>query len=315
MAEKKYSRSTEKEKGSRLPLFVLGFFVLGFCFLLFALVISVVLEGPLAGDCVGVVELNGEISADSYETTMFTEGTYGSYDISQKIMELNENENVAAVLLVINSPGGSVVASDEIFRAVDSLDKPTVSYFREVAASGGYYVATPSDYIISEPNALTGSIGTAMYLTDFSELAKMVGVRDVVVKSGEMKDMGNPMRNMTEDEEALLQELVDEAFAQFKSIVMEKREGKLKQPYFNEVLDGRVLSAKMALRAGLVDELGSRETALMKAADLGGIEYEKASDIPVCVVRTKPEAAGLFDMKSFIGGIFASETSPSLQYR
>ncbi|MBD3398436.1 signal peptide peptidase SppA [Candidatus Micrarchaeota archaeon] len=317
MAEKKYMRSGKGREGNgtKLPYIVLAFFGLGFLSLLLVALFSLLLEGPLVGDCVAVVELNGEITTTSASASMFTEGSYGSYELSQKIKDLNGREEVGAVLLVVNSPGGSVVASDEVYRAVDSLEKPTVAYFREVAASGGYYVSVPSDYIISEPNAMTGSIGTVMYLTEFSELAKMAGIKDVVVKSGEMKDIGNPLRNLTEEEHDLLYDLVMESFQDFKSKITDQRGDKLKYPYFNEVLDGRVLSGRMALQAGLVDELGSRDDALLKAAELAGMEYESASDIEVCMVRTSPEPAGLFDMASFIDGISASGSTPSLEYR
>ncbi len=316
MTERNYSRtSKENKEGTKLPYLVLAFFTLGFIALVVIALVSIAFEGPFMGECVAVVELNGEITTESMPASIFSEGTYGSYELSRKIQALNEREEIGAVLLVVNSPGGSVVASDEIYRAVDSLDKPTVAYFREVAASGGYYVSTPADYIISEPNALTGSIGTIMYLTEFSELADKIGVRDIAVKSGEMKDIGNPLRNMTEEEYALLHELVMESFQDFKSRITTHRGDRLKYPYFNEVLDGRVISGRMALQAGLVDELGSREDALMMAADLAGIEYESALDIETCTIRTTPESAGLFDMHSLLDGIFAADTMPSLQYR
>jgi protease-4 len=320
MAESRYSRGSGREKGcparsGKLPYIILGFFTAGFVVLVLAAVISLALEGPILGQCVAVVEINGEITTESSVPSMFTDGSYGSYELSQKIRHLQDQDEVAAVLLVVNSPGGSVVASDELYRAVDSLEKPTVAYFREVAASGGYYVSVPSDYIISEPNALTGSIGTVMYLTEFSELAENIGIRDVVIKSGEMKDIGNPMRNITDEERALLTDVVLDSFADFKSKIAEHRGDKLNYPRFNQALDGRVLSGRMALEAGLVDELGSRDEALTKAADLAGIEYESASDIEVCMVRTKPESAGLFDMHSLLDGLFASSPSPSLQYR
>ena len=319
MAERKYSRSAGegKSKGneSRLPYIILGFFAVGFFVLVIAALLSLSFDGPILGECVAVVELNGEITTESIPSSMFSDGAYGSYELSRKIISLDEQEEIAAVLLIVNSPGGSVVASDELYRAVDSLEKPTVSYFREVAASGGYYVSVPSDYIVSEPNALTGSIGAVMYLMEFSELAETIGIKDVVVKSGEMKDIGNPLRNMTEEEHALLSAVVMESFQDFESKITDHRGDKLNYPRFNLALDGRVLSGRMALEAGMVDELGSRDDALMKAADLAGLEYESASDIEVCKVRTRPEAAGLFDMHTFLDGALASSPFPSLQFR
>ncbi|MBN2121953.1 signal peptide peptidase SppA [Candidatus Micrarchaeota archaeon] len=302
-----YSRTGGKKTGkSRLPLFILGFFGIGFLLLIVLAVASLAFEGPLVGKCVGVVEIEGEITTESVASSMFSDGSYGSYELGQRISALNSRDEVASVLFVINSPGGSVVAGDELYRAIDSLNKPRVSYFRETAASAAYYIATPTDYIISEPNALTGSIGVVMYGYSFGELAKRLGIEDVVIKSGEMKDIGNPMRNMTEGERALLQGAVNEIFENFKDTVRENRGSKLNYALFAEALDGRVLTGRMALDTGLVDEVGSRQDAIIKAAELGGIEYESVEDIELCEIRTKPEAAGLFDMGTMIGGVLGS---------
>jgi protease IV len=307
MEGNKYSRAgSEKKKKSKLPLFVLGFFGIGFLLLILLAIISLALEGPLVGKCVGVVGIDGEITTVSSASSIFSDGSYGSYELGERIGALNSRDEVASVLFVINSPGGSVVAGDELYRAIDSLNKPRVSYFRESAASAAYYIATPTDYIISEPNALTGSIGVVMYSYNFGELARRLGIEDVVVKSGEMKDIGNPMRNMSESEQALLQDAVDEIFANFRSTVEENRGDKLNHALYTEALDGRVLTGRMALDAGLVDAVGSREDAIVKAAELGGIEYESIEDIELCEIRTKPEAAGLFDMASMLGRMLSS---------
>lgn len=308
MVQRTYVRDSGKKKGSRLPYFVFGFFALGFIALIIIAFAGLAMNGPLGGDCVAVVEINGAITTDSVPSSMFSEGVYGSYEISRQISSLNDKDEVKSVLLVVNSPGGSIVASDEIYRAVDSLEAPTVAYFREMAASGGYLVSLPSDYIISEPNALTGSIGVIMYLYQFGELADKLGIEEVVIKSGEMKDIGNPMRNMTQEEYALLEEAAMEMFDDFESRVRAQRGERLNNALFAQALDGRVLTGRMALKAGLVDELGSREDALMKAADLGGIEYGSVSDITVCRVRTSPEPAGLFDVGSLMQEFFASSS-------
>ncbi|MFP3949576.1 MAG: signal peptide peptidase SppA [Candidatus Micrarchaeia archaeon] len=316
MSDNKYIHRKQTEgKGIKFPYLVLAFLTLGFLAMIISVFISMASKGPVFGKCVAVVEINGEITAQSSPTSMFADGSLGSYEISKRISALNEREDVSSVLFVVNSPGGSVVAADEIYRSVDSVEKPVVAYFRETAASGGYYIAAPADYIVSEPNTLTGSLGTVMYLAEFSELAKELGIRDVVIKSGEMKDMGNPMRNMTKEEEALLQDVVEEAFQHMESNIEEQRGDALIYPEFNKVLDGRVLSGRMALEAGLVDELGSRDDALLKAAELGGVRAESPSDVEVCMIKTKPEAAGFFDMSSFISGIFSEEQTPSLSYR
>jgi len=319
MNASRYSRKEpEKKSGeNKIPYFALALISLGFIAVFVAAVLSVSsATQPLFGKCVAVVEIEGVLTTASTPSTMFSEGTYGSYDIAKKIEALGGREDVGAVLLVVNSPGGSVVAADEIYDAVDSLDKPKVAYFREVAASGGYLISAPADYIISEPNALTGSIGVILELYEVSGLMEKIGVSSTPVKSGEMKDIGSPFRNMTAEEEALLGDAVNETFQQFVSTIREERAGKLNAELFNQALDGRVLTGRMAKKAGLVDELGSRDDALAKAADLGGIEYESVSDIPVCMVATRPQSAGLFDMSSFIDGLKGQGiTRVSLNYR
>jgi protease-4 len=155
-----------------------------------------------------------------------------------------------------------------------------------------------------------------MELYEVSGLLQTLGVSSTPVKSGEMKDIGSPFRNMTAQEQALLGDAVNETFQQFVSTVRKDRAGKLNAELFNQALDGRVLTGRMAKKAGLVDELGSRDSALAKAADLGGIKYESVSDIPVCAVSTKPQSAGLFDMSSFIDGLKSQGvTQVSLNYR
>lgn len=319
MNESKYSRKETEKKSAenKIPYYALALISLGFIAVFVAVLVSVSSSTqPLFGKCVAVVEIDGVLTTASTPSTMFSEGTYGSYDIAKKIESLDSREEVASVLMVVNSPGGSVVAADEIYDAVDALDKPKVAYFREVAASGGYLISAPTDYIISEPNALTGSIGVILEIYEVSGLLQTLGVSSTPVKSGEMKDIGSPFRNMTAQEQALLGDAVNETFQQFVSTVRKDRAGKLNAELFNQALDGRVLTGRMAKKAGLVDELGSRDTALAKAADLGGIEYASVSDIPVCAVSTRPQSAGLFDMSSFIDGLKGQGiTQVSLNYR
>ncbi len=319
MNEQKYPRKEpEKKSGqNKIPYFALALITLGFIVVFAAALLSISSSTePLFGKCVAVVEIDGTLTTESTPSTVFSEGTYGSYDIAKKIEELDSRDDVGAVLFVVNSPGGSVVAADEIYDAVNNLNKPKVAYFREVAASGGYLISTPADYIISEPNALTGSIGVILETYDVSGILERVGVSSNPIKSGDMKDMGSPFREMTPQEEALLGDAVRETFQQFVSTIKEQRGSKLNTQLFNQALDGRVLTGRMAKKAGLVDELGSRDTALAKAADLGGVEYKSVSEIPICKVETKPQSAGLFSMASFIDSLRGqSGTQISLNYR
>lgn len=312
-----YRRKGEKEKPGKknYSLYIMVAFIsLGFIFLMiFGLVaLASGTKNPF-GKCVGVVEINGEITTADATSSLFSAGSAGSYEISKKIEKINERDDVAAVLLVVNSPGGSVVGTNEIYRAVDGLKKPKVAYFREVAASGGYYIATPADYIVSEPDALTGSIGVIMSTYEVSELFQKLGINEVAIKSGEMKDIGTPFRNMTEAEKELLGAAVQEIFEEFKGVILEHRGDKINRAMFDEITDGRVLTGRMALAAGLVDAVGSREDALKKAAELGGIQYE--GEVPTCEIDVSSTQAGLFSMGSILGGAESQGSGYKVEYR
>ncbi|MFA5412808.1 MAG: signal peptide peptidase SppA [Candidatus Micrarchaeia archaeon] len=266
------------------------------------------------GKCVAVVEINGLITTEDTPASLFSEGMSGSYEISKRIEGIGKRDDVGAVLFVINSPGGTIVASDEIYRAIDGLEKPRVAYFREVAASGGYYIATPADYIVSEPNALTGSIGVIMTTYDASGLFEKIGVGENNIQSGAMKDMGTPSRNLTEEERAVLGDIVQQAFRQFNSTVIENRGDRLNRAKYNEVLDARVITGRTALEVGLVDAVGSRDDAIRKAAELGGIEYE--GDLPpVCEVDVSGVQPGLLSVSGLLRELTLGGSGYHLEYR
>jgi protease-4 len=198
---------------------------------------------------------------------------------------------VKAILLEVNTPGGSIVGSREMFEALNESRKPKVSYFREVAASGGYYVAMGTGYIVSNPDALTGSIGVRMTASEMSGLFRKIGYNVTVVTSGEMKDMGDPSRPLTPAEVEVLQSIVDQAFSEFKSLVAESRGDRLDSAGFETVLDGRVITGLQARRIGLVDQVGNRRDALRKAAELAGMEYDGDAP-PVCAISARQGILG-----------------------
>ena len=277
-------------------LLLLGVFAIFIAILVFS-----VISNSLMGKCVAVVNIDGEITTASSPQSLFSSFSPGSEDIARTVKALNSRDDVGAVLFVINSPGGGVVATREIYDAVKELDKPKVSYFREMAASGGYYVATATDYIVSEPLALTGSIGVRMTLNDLSGLLDKIGVNFTEIKSGEQKDMGSPYRPMTAEERQVLQTLVDEIFEDFKSAVVSGRGEKLDMAKFNKILDARVVSGKQAKEIGLVDELGNKGDAIMAAARLANITDENPR---ICQIQISSSASsGLFDTSALIQAI------------
>lgn len=224
-------------------------------------------------ECVGVVEINGVISTETSSGGLFGTPTIGSDDVVSQIREAESRSDIKAVVFEVNSPGGSVVASKEIYEAVRDMKKPRVAYFREVAASGAYYISAGADYIVTEPDALTGNIGVIATFEDMSGLFEKLGVNYTIFKSGELKDMGSPTRPATEKEKEIMMGIINEIFDEFKKVVMEGRGRRLNMEKFEEVLDGRILTGRQALAVGLVDELGNREEALKLAARLGNMSY------------------------------------------
>jgi protease-4 len=304
------------EKPNNLALLgIAAFFIVAFLFLVGAFFVFSNHSSNLVGKCVAVVTLDQEITTQSSPPSLFSSGIVGSDEIASTLRNLNRRNDVGSVLLVVNSPGGSVVATREIYDAYKSLKVPKVSYFREVAASGGYYVGSAGDYIISEPNALTGSIGVITTFSDLSSLFEKIGYNVSVIKSGPYKDIGSPSREMTSSEREIIQQIVSEIYLEFKGVVEQNRRGKLNMALFQNATDGRVMSGRGALNYGLVDQIGTKYDALEKAASLANISYDSVEDIRVCPVQFENSGGSLFGVESFISKFYSTSSSPSLNYR
>jgi protease-4 len=268
---------------------------------------------PIEG-CVGVVEIQGPIITNDVSPSLLSDGMKGSETIAAEIESADKRADVKSVLVLIDSPGGSVVASRQIYDALSSLNKSSVSYINEVGASGGYYVAAGTDYIISNPDALTGSIGARATFYDFTGLFDKLGMNETTIKTGEMKDIGSQARPMTPQEREVLQVIINESFYEFRSAVEKSRGGHLDRAGFEKVLDARVLSGRQAKKIGLVDELGNKKAAIMKAAKEGGI---KSEDPPLCYLASTKGRGGL--LGSFSADVdkllAASGNVPRLSYQ
>ena len=199
-----------------------------------------------------------------------------SKDIIEELREHRENKSVKAILLRIDSPGGAVAPSQEIYTEVlkirDEGKKKIVTSMGSVAASGGYYIASASDKIVANPGSVTGSIGVILELANISGLMKKVGVESVVIKSGKFKDVGSLFRTMMPEERELLQGVIDDTYDQFVEAVSVGR-GINKEDLI-PIADGRVFTGRQAKKLGLVDELGSMQDAVKITADLAGIKGE-----------------------------------------
>lgn len=244
-------------------------FILVICVAIIAYLLFTI---SLPTDCVGVIEINGVITTTGGSGGFLSPPYSSSKEIVELIGEAQRREEVKAVLFEINSPGGSVVASREIYEAIKELKKPKVSYFREIAASGAYYISVPSDFIISNPNTITGSIGVRATFEDLSGLFENIGINITTIKSGKMKDMGDITRPITEEEKKVVEEIVKEIFEEFKDVVKEGRKGKLNEAEFEKILDARILTGRQAKKIGLVDDIGTEKSAIKKAAELGSLE-------------------------------------------
>ena len=199
----------------------------------------------------------------------------GADYIAGRLKALRKNPHIKAVVLRINSPGGTVGAIQEIHSEVLELKKEgkkVVASLGDIAASGGYYIASAADEIVANPGTLTGSIGVLMGITNLEGLFGKLGIEIETIKSGNYKDIGSASRKLTEEERKLLQELVDSAYEQFLEAVKEGRAGVMPEEKIEEVCDGRIMTGKQAKGIGLVDELGNLEDSIRTAAQLAGIE-------------------------------------------
>lgn len=194
--------------------------------------------------------------------------------VVEKLVKLRKNEKVKAIVLRIDSPGGGVGPAQEIFAEVKKAqkEKKVLVSMGSVAASGGYYIACAADKILANPGSITGSIGVIVESLNVEELLRKLGLRSMVVKSGKHKDLGSPMRPMSEEEKKLLQGVLDSVHEQFIRAVAEGR--KLPVEKVRELADGRIFSGEQARELGLVDELGNLEDTLALAATLAGIQGE-----------------------------------------
>lgn len=212
------------------------------------------------GEKVGVIVIRGVIA--------------NPQPILTHLKEFRNNKDVKAIVLRIDSPGGGVGPSQEIYEEVKKTSrlKKVVASLGAIGASGGYYVAAAADHIMANPGTITGGIGVIIEFANFEELFKKIGVSAFVLKSGEFKDMGSPLRQMTNAEKKLLQGFVDNVHQQFVTAVAEGR--KMPEEKVRGIADGRILSGEQAQKLGFLDSLGNMEDAIALAAKLGGIKGE-----------------------------------------
>lgn len=193
--------------------------------------------------------------------------------VVERLRAAAEDPAVKAVVLLIDSPGGGITASDIIYHRVKELGesgKVVVAAFEDLAASGGYYVACPADWIVAHPTTITGSIGVIIQTLNLEVLMEKIGVRDVTIKRGEEKDILSPFRELTAAERAMLQGVIDEMYQRFLNVVSEGRG--LDGDRLEAVAGGSIFTGTQALDCDLVDEIGYRDTAIARARELAGLK-------------------------------------------
>jgi protease-4 len=197
-----------------------------------------------------------------------------STDVVEELKEYSKDASVKAIVLRVNSPGGGVAPSQEIYEEIVKIKekKKVVASMGSVAASGGYYIASPADKIVANAGTLTGSIGVIMEIPNVSGLMEKIGVNTQVVKSGKHKDIASVFKTLTPEEKKILQTVLDDVHDQFIEDVSDARG--MQPEEIRKLADGRIFTGRMAKEAGLVDELGNLQDAIMLAGKLTGIEGE-----------------------------------------
>lgn len=248
---------------------------------------------------IAIIELDGMlINARSGGFLQPTENKLSLF--IQQLEQAERDDAVKAVVLRINSPGGTVTASDIAYKAIvdfrESTGKPVVASTQEMAASGGYYVALGADRIVAHPTSVVGSIGVIFHTFNFEGTLHKIGARAEAIKSGDLKDMGSPFKALSPEERAVMQQMVDEYHARFVDVV--KRHRTIADPAtLAKATDGRVFSGEQAKQMGLLDATGTLEDAIDLAAELADVKN------PSIILYRRPYGYG--------GSIYASYPAPS----
>jgi protease-4 len=264
-----------------------------------------------ASDKVLLVDLSGVLAEEPLLTLETRPSVPLLARVREELEKAEEDARVRAVVLRINSPGGTVTASDilyhEIMRFKERRKIPVVACILDVGASGGYYVALAADRIVVHPTTVTGSIGVLMLTVNASGLLEKIGVSASYVTSGEFKDMGSPFRSLRPEERAIFQGLIDQLYGRFVQLVARSR--KLDEARVRAIADGRVHTATEAVGLGLVDRIGYLEDAIEMARTAAGlaearvVTYHRPRQYRATIyssAETPPPAAGLADLARLV---------------
>ncbi len=270
----------------RLGKYLLAVFLLLGLFLLMVGGFYLVLHGGdfgISGERVEVIYVQGVMLTGSVPSGF---GVATSEDIIKSLREAEEDPGVKAIVMRINSPGGSPAAAQEITEEMEKIDKPIVVSMGDVAASAAYYISAPADRIVANPDTLTGSIGVIWVFSNRSKFYEDEGTEFYIAKSGSFKDMGADWRSLTEEEKRYADTIIVEAHRRFMETVANGRNLTLGE--VKDIADGRIITGQRALELGLIDQLGNLEDAIKLAARLGGIQGK-----PTVTYANKPSLSRL----------------------
>ncbi len=218
------------------------------------------MDGISPGDKVAVLKIEGVI----LDSQIYLES----------IKKIKEDDDFKAVVVRIDSPGGAVAPSQEIYEELKSLNEtiPVISSIGTVGASGGYYIAVGTQKIYANPGSITGSIGVIAQFVNYGQLLDWAKVDVEVIKSGQYKDVGSPFREMNKADREYIQELIDNVYDQFRQAVSDARD--IKEPELDLISDGKIFTGEQAKKLKLIDEIGSISDAISEAGKLGGLGEE-----------------------------------------
>lgn len=288
---------TVKRKGRKRQYLTIFFLLITIIGASFAAIVYT-FDGDLysTNDKVAVIHVQGTMITGSIPGGI---GYSTSEDVSSSIRKASDRSDVKAIVMRVNSPGGSPSAAEEISREIErAKDKgiPVVVSMGDVAASAAYYVSAPADVIMANPSTMTGSIGVIWTFQNRSEFYDEEGIEHEVIKSGELKDMGAPWRGLTEEERNYANKIVQEIYKNFVDHVAENRD--LNRSFVNEISDGRIYTGMRAKELGLVDKFGNLYESINLAAELGDIRGE-----PDVIYLNKPSISRLLFSSKTDSGI------------
>lgn len=282
---------------------------------------TVLIEGN-TNNRVALLTVDGVIQDTGSASSIFATEGYNHSFFMQQLEQVKADDSVKAIVLQVNSPGGGVVESAEIYKEIreiqEETEKPIYVSMGSMAASGGYYISAPADKIFVNKETITGSIGVIMESINYGKLAEKYGVDFVTIKSGPYKDIMSPTRDMTEEERNMLQVMLNDSYEDFVDIIEQGRN--MTEQEVKKVADGRIVNGRQAIEAGLADDYGFLEDvidAIQKDYDLDGaevFEYTSSQNLSSLFAMKAQTFLGVDMETKLIGKLIADNSAPRMMY-